>query len=124
MIANPNDFQFVRSYILNRPTTTEHQVASRIAKPMDSHTNDTTDDPLVRNQLKNLFDSDRNLIIHYTHEARLATYKKHIHQLWDQIFTNTPVTNTKLIVGNRNSRNATKVLIRRRPHIMSSTENQ
>ncbi len=40
------------------------------------------------------------------------------------IFTDTPVTNTKLIVGNRNSRNATKILIRRRPHIMSSTENR
>ncbi len=58
----------------------------------------------------------------YTHEALLATYKKHIHQLWDQIFTDTPVTNTKLIVGNRNSCNATKTLMRRRPHIILSAK--
>jgi hypothetical protein len=34
----------------------------------------------------------------------------------------TPVADTKLIVGNRNSRNATKVLIRRRPSIVISTK--
>ncbi len=31
-ILNPNDFLFVRSYILNRPTAIEHQIASRVAK--------------------------------------------------------------------------------------------
>ncbi len=112
----------MRSYILNRPTTIEHQVASRISKTIDPLKNDTIDDPVGRMRLKKLFDSDRNLIIHYIHEARLATYKKHIHHLWNQIFADTLVTNTKLIVGNRNSRNATKILIRRRPHIMLSTK--
>jgi hypothetical protein len=63
----------------------------------------------------------RHLIIHYTHEARLETYKKQIHQLWDQIFADTPVTGTKLIVGNHNSCNATKKFIRRRPHFMLPT---
>ncbi len=70
MIVNPNDFLFVRSYILNRPTAIEHQVASRIEKTIDPFKNDTIDDPLVRMRLKKLFNSDRNLIIHYTHEAR------------------------------------------------------
>jgi hypothetical protein len=124
LIANLNDFLLVHSYILNRPTTIGHQVASRIAKTIDLNNNDTINDPLLRMRLKKLFDSDRNLIIHYTHEARLAAYKKHIHQLWDQIFADTPLTNTKLTVGNRNNSNATKILIRRRPHIMSSPENQ
>jgi hypothetical protein len=124
LIADPNDFLFVRSYILNRPTLIEYQLASRIAKTTDTLKNDTIDDPLARMQLKKLSNSDRNLIVHYTHEARLGTYKKHIHRLWDHIFADTPVTDTKLIVGNRNSRNATKILIRRRPHIISSAENR
>ncbi len=72
--------EYVMDRLLNRPTTIEHQVASRIAKTIDPHKNDTTDDPLVRIRLKKLFDSNQNLIIHYIHEAQLATYKKHIHQ--------------------------------------------
>ncbi len=123
LIPKPNDFLFVPSYILNRQTLIEHQLASRIPKTTDALKNDTIDDPLVWMRLKILSNSDRNLIVHYTQEARLGIYKKHIHQLWDQIFADTPVTNSKLIVGNRNSRNATKILIRRRPYIMSSTEN-
>jgi hypothetical protein len=64
-----------------------------------------------RMRFNKVLNSNRKLIIRYTHETRLATYNKHIHQLWNQIFTDTPVVNTKLIVGNRNSRNATKILI-------------
>ncbi len=119
-IANPNDFLFVRSYILNRPTANEYQIASRITKIIGPLKNHIIDDPLVRMRLNKVLNSNQNLIIHYTHEARLATYKKHIHQLWNQIFKDTPVVNTKIIIGNRNSRNATKILIRRRPHIISS----
>jgi hypothetical protein len=50
LIANPNDFLFVRSFILNRPTATEYQIASRIVKTIDPLKNDA-------------------------HEARFATYK-------------------------------------------------
>ena len=64
----------------------------------------------------------RILIIHYTHEERLATYRKHIHQLENQIFAITPVISTKLIVRNCNSPNAGKILIRRRPHTTLSVQ--
>ncbi len=57
-------------------------------------------------------------IIHYTHEERFRTSKKDIHQLWHHIFADTPVIVTKLIIGNRNSHNATKVLVRRQPQII------
>jgi hypothetical protein len=124
LIADQNDFLFVCSYILDRATAIEHQLASRIAKTTDTLKNDTIDDPLVRMGLKKFSNSDQNLVVHYPHEARLATYKKYIHQLWHQTFAETPVLNTKLIVENRNSRNATKILIRRRPHILSFVENR
>ena len=74
------------------------------------------DDPLVRAEIKRKSKSIDNLIIHYAHEARLASSKKDIHQLWYQIFNGTPLANTKLIVGNRNSRNYQDSLVRRRPH--------
>jgi hypothetical protein len=106
LIPNSNNFLFLRSYILNRPTAIEHQVASRIAKAIDQ--NETINDSLVQMQIHKESNPSRHLIIHYTHEARLETYKKQIHQLWDQIFADTPVTGTELIVGNHNSCNATK----------------
>ncbi len=37
--------------------------------------NDTIDDPLVGMRINKASNFDRNLIIHYTHEAWLATYK-------------------------------------------------
>ena len=77
---------------------------------------DTANDPLVRIHAKRQSKSLHNLIIHYLHEARLTSYKKDIHELWDQIFQQTVVLNTKLIVGNRNSQNTTRTLVRLCPH--------
>ncbi len=37
-----------------------------------------------------------------------------IHQLWNQKFTETPVKNTNLIIGNRINQTATKELVHRR----------
>jgi len=105
---------------LNRPTVIEHEIASRIARTIDPPQNDTIDDSLVRMRVNTELKSHRKLIIHYTYEERLATYRKHIHQLWNQIFGNTPVTSTKLIVGNRNSPNAMRIFIRHRSHTILS----
>ncbi len=57
-----------------------------------------------------------NHSVHYTHEARLQSYKKDIHQLWNQIFAQTPVMNTTLIIGSRNHRNSKGRLVHRRPN--------
>ncbi len=72
MIANPNHFLFLRSHILNRQTAIEYQVVSRIEKAIDQ--NDTINDPLVQMQINTKSNPVRDLIIHYTHEARLGTY--------------------------------------------------
>jgi len=117
--ANEKDFMFVRDHLLNEATATQHQSASRIAKTIDPNTTDTVDDPLVKKRLGTNSKWISNLIIHYTHEQRLQTYKKEIHQLWNETFTNTPVLNTKLIIGNRNSRNVNKTLVHRRPQYTS-----
>jgi hypothetical protein len=102
---------FKRNYLLKKPTVTEHQIASRLAKTLDPNNHNTNDDSLVQIRLRQKSKWVHNLIIHYTDEARLASYKKDIHQLWNYIFKNTPVMNTKLIIGHRNSRSVTKTLL-------------
>jgi hypothetical protein len=114
-------FEIIRSNLLNKPTVAEHQIASRIAKTIDLHGNNTEDDPLVKRRLAKTSKWINNLIIHYTHENRFESSKKDIHELWDHVFTNTPVMNTKLVIGNRNNPNITKALVRRNPRHKSST---
>jgi hypothetical protein len=96
---------------LNQPTISEHQIASRIAKTIYNDNKDTVDNPLVKTKLDKVSKWINNLIIHYTHEKRLATYKKDIHQLWNKTFTQTPLFNTRLIIVNRNSQNMMKQLL-------------
>ncbi len=81
LFETDNNFQFVRSYLLNRPTVTDQQIASRIAKTIDSMNHNTADHPPVRIQLQRKSKSITNLIIHYVHEARLTSYKQDIHKL-------------------------------------------
>jgi hypothetical protein len=69
---------------------------------MDSENDD--DNALVR----------AHLIIHYIREKRFQINKKAIHQLWNQLFQQTPVIETRRIVGHRNNRNLTKELVHRR----------
>jgi hypothetical protein len=128
-MPNPTDivtrflegFRKVFKGFLNKTTITEHEIASRIAKTIDPNTNDTTDDPLVQLRIRQKSKWIDNLIIHYKHEARFVAYKKDIHQLWNHIFRDTPVLNTKLVIGHRNTRNLTKTLVHRRPHYKSAS---
>jgi hypothetical protein len=115
LFNNENDFAAIHRYLLNIPTIHEHQIASRIAKTINSDNNDMVHNSLVNTKLNQESKWNTSLIIHYTHEARLSTYKKDIHQLWNRTFKETPVINTRLIVGNRNSKNLTKQLVRRGP---------
>jgi hypothetical protein len=93
---------------LNRPTISEYEIASRLAKAIKNNPNEEMNDSLVKTRLSKQSKFDSNLIIHYTYEKRLQSNKIAIHQLWHQTFEQTPVMNTRLIIGNRNSRTMTK----------------
>ena len=58
------DFQFVRSYLLNKTTVTEQQIAYQIAQTVDSIDHDAANDPLVRLHVNRQSKSLHNLIIH------------------------------------------------------------
>ena len=113
MITNENDFNFIRDILLNKPTIPEYAIASRIAKSLDTKSVDEVNDPLVKARLRKQNKFDKNLIIHYTYEKRLENNKKDIHKLWNQTFQQTPVLNTRLIIGNRNNQNLTKEIVHR-----------
>ena len=56
------------------------------------------------------------LIFHYTYEQRLESYKCDFHQVWNSISEDTPVMDTRVIIGHRDSRNLQGELVRKRPH--------
>jgi hypothetical protein len=105
MISSENDFYFIRRTLLNKPTISQYQIASRIAKTINVDCQEEVDDPLVKARLGKQNKYDTNLIIHYTHEKRLQSNKKDNHQLWHQTFQQTPVINIRLNIGTRNNRN-------------------
>lgn len=113
-INNENDFQFIRDYLLKIPTIVERQITSRTNEKMfQEHS-------FAQNKLKHHSKWRDNIIIHYTHEARLQNYKKEIHQIWNHTFQDTMVMNTQLIVGTRNNPNTSQTLVRRRPQDTSN----
>jgi len=113
---NHQHLTYKNNISLHRPTANEHELASRLANAIDKNDQYTIDGPLAKPNLNHKSKPKNNLILHYTHEARLATYKPDIHQLWNRIITTTPAANTKLIVGNRNNCNMKRTLVHRRPH--------
>jgi hypothetical protein len=116
MITTENDFTFIRRILLDKPTIPEYQLAERIAKSINTTGSEQeVDNPLVKARLNKRSKFDTNTIIHYTYEKRLQSNKKDMHQLWNQLFQQTPVMNTRLIIGNRNNPNLTRELVHRRP---------
>jgi hypothetical protein len=117
MITSEHDFAFTRCTLLNRPTISEYQIASRITRTINVDSEEVVDNPLVRARPRKQTKFDNNLIIHYTYEKRRQTNKNDIHQLWNQTFQQTPIIHTRLIIGNRNSRNLTRELVHRGPQL-------
>jgi hypothetical protein len=58
---------------------------------------------------------EKQLIIHCTHEKRLVSLKRDMHDIYHDVFVDTPLADLKLIVGTRNRRDARNDLIRKRP---------
>jgi hypothetical protein len=98
-INTENEFARIYYLLLNRPMIPEYQIASRVAKAIKNNPTEEINDPLVKARLNKQSKFDNNLIIHSTYEKRLQNNKNAIHQLWHQTFEQTPVMNTRLIIG-------------------------
>ena len=58
----------------------------------------------------------KKFFVHYTHEQRLNTLKRDMHQVYEHVFQNRPARYTRMVVGTRNRRDAKNELIRKRPN--------
>ncbi|CAM4828303.1 unnamed protein product, partial [Rotaria magnacalcarata] len=114
-----NFFQF-RKKLSGQPTPRQSQVA------LSAATADIDNDPeaderkqTTESQTKldtTITNYEGKLFVHYTHEKRFRVLKRDMHHVYEHIFESTPAMYTKLIVGNRNRRQATDELIHKRPN--------
>lgn len=120
-IENEQQFHVIRQTILNQPTSQQSQIA------MSAATADLDNDPMDKSEIelqqstttekKKTTNYHNQVILHYTHEKRFHSFKRDIHHQYEQTFQNTPAMDLKLIVGNRNRRDARHELIRKRPKL-------
>jgi len=106
----------MRNKLLGEPTPRQSQIALSAATA--DKDNDQTDDQIMEQQTttdKKPTNYDDKFFVHYTHEQRFNTLKKDMHQVYDDIFQNTPAMYAKLVVGTRNRRDEKNELIRKRP---------
>jgi hypothetical protein len=70
-IHTEHDFARLRYLLLNRPTISEYQIASRIAEAIKNNSTEEINDPLVKARLNKPSKFDNNIMIHSTYEKRL-----------------------------------------------------
>ena len=64
---------------------------------------------------KKLTNYGDKFFVHYVHEQRFNTLKKDMHQVYDDVFQNTPAMYTRMVVDTRHRRDTKNELIRKRP---------
>ncbi|CAF1501633.1 unnamed protein product, partial [Rotaria sordida] len=117
--TDEKQFKRIRENFLRKPTQQQSQVALSVATA--DLQNDATDKNLLqRTNIANEPEKqdtkfEKKIIVHYTHEKRLHSFKRYMHQILDHTFQKEIDQDIKLIVGNRNRRDAAKELIRKRP---------
>ena len=90
-------------------------MASRIAQAATNNDQNLPDNFIAKSNVKKSSKWDKNLIIHYTHEARFTTLKRDIHELWNEMLKN-PITNDiRLIIGHRNNKKLSRTLMSLKP---------
>jgi hypothetical protein len=110
LIHSENEFFAMRKQLLDRPTADRNKLEKSVQNADKEHGATSTEPQKQINQ-----HYSRRLILHSTHEHRLQAIKRDFHQIWSTTFAATPVMETKVIVGNRNRRNAKLELIQTRP---------
>jgi hypothetical protein len=117
LIRDENQYRNARQQFIQTPTLKQTQLMKSIDSiSLYNHTHnrildskDNKSDIIKEKKYHN------HLIVHYTHEKRLEPYKRDIHQIWNQLFLNTPVSEVRLIIGSKNSRSIRRELVRTCP---------
>jgi len=109
----------MRHKILGLPTARQSQVTLSASRA-DVDNDQTDENPVETSKPTNEIEKKQNYFndkqfVHYTHEQRFNSFKRDMHHVYEDIFKDTPAMNAKIIVGNRNRRDAKNELIRKRP---------
>lgn len=119
MITDENQFFALRQKLSIQPTAKQTQMAISLAtvnliqKPQNiTQTIRTTIEATVK---RNNQKFQKNLFVHFTHEARLKGLAHEIHMIHDSYFKNTIHENIRLVVGHRNNPNIEFELAQKRP---------
>ncbi|CAF1500339.1 unnamed protein product [Rotaria magnacalcarata] len=118
-LDNESQFSQMRIVLSGQPSRQQSQVEMRIATLTNDNDHLVEDldkkEKFIIQENKKTNKLQNKLIIHYTHEKRFKTRKRDLHRIFQETFANTPIIETKLIVGNRNQKSTMKELIRKRP---------
>ena len=125
-INNDKQFFLMRSTLFSPPIT-EHQsqlkpseatddienVSAHRAQPPPPAAAAATKWKSKQNRRKKKFEDQ--FFIHHTHEKRFRSTKRGLHRVHQDLFNQSETKSVHMLVGNRNRRNATHELIRKRP---------
>lgn len=106
-------FFILRQKILSQPTIRQTQMARSIASANTN--NNPSEDSTTTMVCQNVAHLRERFFIHYTHEKRFRHFKRDMHQLYQNVFQDTPAMTVKMVVGNRNRRDNRQELIHKRP---------
>ncbi len=117
-ITDEQHFSLIRNKSFNQSIDSQSQMTQNLSttdiRNNSTHSIQTTTELKIQpNQTE--AQSENKLFIHHTHEKRFQSMKRGLHQIHKEIFSQSATKNVKMIVGNRNRRNATHELIRKRP---------
>jgi hypothetical protein len=118
-VSDEQQFYRMREHSLGLPTNRQSQVEMDVDSTniLTDITNMQQRAPTAINQKSRATEKakEKKLIVHYTHEKRFDSLKREMHQIFHDVFKNSPVADVKSIVGTRNRRDARNDLIRKRP---------
>lgn len=122
IINDEQQFEHMRQNILGQPTSQQSQVAISAATADLDNDPPTNEESIqttaqINNKQKNndTKASNKRIIVHYKHEKRFHSFKRDMHHIYDNTFQNQIDKDIRMIVGNRNRRDAKKELIHKRP---------
>ncbi|CAF2161870.1 unnamed protein product [Rotaria magnacalcarata] len=118
-LDNERQFSQMRIALSGQPSRQQSQVEMRIATLTNDNDHLVEDldkkEEFIIQENKKTNKLQNKLIIHYTREKRFKTCKRDLYRIFQETFVNTPIMETKLIVGNTNHKNTMKELIQKRP---------
>ena len=118
-----NEYKFIqlRKKLMGQPTARQSQLEAQIVQDtLDNHEYKEKPSMQIATSVSTTSAQSKkcqdNIIIHYTHEHRFISMKKDMHEVFREAFQGLGLDSVRLIVGNRNSPNSQRELIRKRPH--------